>query len=356
MRIRLRGPLGASVILVNEKDTVGSLLHLITEKTGLSGFEVKYGYPPKPLELAKSSPSLSLADLGVKLDGEQLTVSPGPSRAKTTIGSDNPLKRESSSKSSDSKRSNMSQKASLLPLSSGAEKNQAQPLALTRKAKQNLEMEPPELPVPEQAATILLRIMPDDNSCIFRAFGSAYLGSIDSMTELRSLIAQTIQQQPETYSAVVLEQTPDDYCIWIQTEEAWGGGIELSILSQHFDLEICSIDVQSLRVDKYNEGRPSRCILVYSGIHYDTIALSPSEPPFRTSTAPPELDIKIFDSKDDTILYRAVDLCRILKEKHYYTDTASFNIVCNECGMKLQGERGASTHASATGHTSFGEA
>ena len=87
--------------------------------------------------------------------------------------------------------------------------------------------------------------MPDDNSCLFRAFGNAVLPGDDlSMTELRSLVATSIQEQPDVYSKVVLEQEPDEYCRWIQTEDAWGGAIEMTILSQHFDIEICSIDVQ----------------------------------------------------------------------------------------------------------------
>lgn len=87
--------------------------------------------------------------------------------------------------------------------------------------------------------------MPDDNSCLFRAFGTAVLPGDDlSMLELRSIIASTIQGDPETYTKVVLEQSPDDYCRWIQTQDAWGGAIEMGILSKYFDIEICSIDVK----------------------------------------------------------------------------------------------------------------
>jgi len=64
------------------------------------------------------------------------------------------------------------------------------------------------------------------------------------MPELRSLVASTIQQNPDTFTKVVLEQDPDDYCRWIQTEDAWGGAIEMGILASHFDIEICSMDVQ----------------------------------------------------------------------------------------------------------------
>ena len=175
------------------------------------------------------------------------------------------------------------------------------------------------------------------------------------MHELRSIIAQSIQAKPEVYTAVVLEQSPDDYCRWIQTEDAWGGAIELDILSKHFEVEICSIDVQTLRTDRFNEGRPERCILVYSGIHYDTIALSPSEEPHISSYAPPDFDSKIFSAGDSAVLEGAVELCRVLQGRHYYTDTASFSVRCNICGQVSKGEKGATEHAQATGHYDFGE-
>lgn len=198
--------------------------------------------------------------------------------------------------------------------------------------------------------------MPDDNSCLFRAFGSAFFGAMDNMTELRSIIAQNIQANPETYSAVFLEKNPDDYCRWIQNEDAWGGAIELDILSRHFEIEICSIDVQTLRVDRFNEGKPTRCILVYSGIHYDTIALSPSDPPHKMAYAPPDFDTKVFDAADVAILESAVELCRVLQGRHYFTDTAKFTVECNQCKESFVGENGALEHAKATGHWDFGEA
>jgi len=91
----------------------------------------------------------------------------------------------------------------------------------------------------------VLRVMPDDNSCLFRAFGTAFLpGDDQSMLELRAIVAGAIQAEPETYSKVVLEQNPDDYCRWIQDHDSWGGAIEMGILSKYFDIEICSIDVK----------------------------------------------------------------------------------------------------------------
>lgn len=338
MRIRVRGPAGQSTITLDDAATVDALRSQIAEKTGLTTYDIKYGYPDlKPLPLDQFEPTQKIADVGVDLNGEQLIVTrkegapeiPGSEPAPSAAGS-------------------IAQR-----------ENPQQPpghLSLDRKQHGNVENDPPEVPSPEHSGTFVLRIMPDDNSCLFRAVGSALIGGMDTMTELRSIVAQTIQAQPDVYSEVVLEKRPDDYCRWIQSENAWGGAIELSILSKHFDVEICSIDVQTLRVDRFNEGRPMRCILVYSGIHYDTIALSPSDPPFTHAYAPPDFDTKVFDAADPVVLERALELCRILQGKHYYTDTASFQIRCNTCGGMFVGEKGATQHAAQTGHYDFGEA
>ena len=85
-------------------------------------------------------------------------------------------------------------------------------------------------------------------------------------------------------------------------------------------------------------------------IHYDVIALVP-----RSNTSP-DLDTKVFESEDDTVLQGAVELCRALRSKHYYTDTSGFDLKCQECGQSLKGEKAALQHAKNTGHSKFGEA
>ncbi|WEW60387.1 ubiquitin-specific protease otu1 [Emydomyces testavorans] len=338
MRIRIRGPSGQSTISLQATATIDDLLNQIKEKTSLPAFDIKFGYPPQPLALDQFSPQTKVTDIDVDLNGEQLIVIQKEDAAA-----------HATPPASSSQSTQTRTQSSYPP--------EAQPkLPSPNRKDTSAETEPPEIPCPEHNGTIVLRIMPDDNSCLFRAVGSAVLGAMDAMTELRSIVAQTIQERPDIYSEAVLERSRDDYCRWIQTEAAWGGGIELSIFSNHFDLEICSIDVQTLRVDRFNEGRPTRCIVVYSGIHYDTIALSPSDPPFDHAYAPPEFDTKIFDAADPTVLEKAVELCRILQQKHYYTDTAGFQVKCNICGGMFVGEKGATRHASETGHYDFGEA
>ncbi|OBT53659.1 hypothetical protein VE04_06069 [Pseudogymnoascus sp. 24MN13] len=105
-----------------------------------------------------------------------------------------------------------------------------------------------------------------------------------------------------------------------------GRGVESAILSKHFKIEVCSIDVQTLRIDRFNEGSPIRCILVYSGIHYDTIVQSPSDPPHTIADNPPELDKRVWDSYDDDILIKAQQLCKVLQGKHYFTNVGEMAI------------------------------
>jgi ubiquitin thioesterase OTU1 len=322
IRIRLRAPNGQHTLSLDDNAAVSDLLTAITNATDLPLYELKWNFPPQPLDPALYGLSTLLKDTDLKLNGAQIMV------MAVATGDPSEQKREEQSQS------------------------QSAPLSLQRKQTSALK-DTPEIPVPEHAGTVILRVMPDDNSCMFRALGSAVLSdSLDSMTELRSLVAQGIQKDPDLYNEAVLGRKPDEYCEWISYSDSWGGGIELSILSQEFDIEIASINVQDGRVDRFNEGKSKRCILVYSGIHYDTIAFVPNGHPTYES----DNDVKLFDTKDDVMLEAALELCRDLKKKHYYTDTQKFDIKCNTCGWQGAGERGAVKHAEETGHIDFGEA
>lgn len=85
--------------------------------------------------------------------------------------------------------------------------------------------------------------MPDDNSCMFTAFGGV-LQRADPAPTLRREVAEYILSHPEKFDQVVLEMDPQRYARLIQTPDRWGGAIELSILSDIYDIEICSVDVK----------------------------------------------------------------------------------------------------------------
>ncbi|KAJ5971093.1 Ovarian tumor otubain [Penicillium vulpinum] len=329
MRIRVRGPLGQSTVTLDDSATIKDLQIQIAEKTGLATFNVKYGYPLKPLKLDSFQPDQGILEAGINLNGESLIIAQkeGATRG---VSDDAPTTRTAPSQ----------------PL---------QP-SMSQTPQENNAKDPPEIASPEHAGTFVLRVMPDDNSCLFRAVGAAVMDNMDTMVELRSIIAGAIQSNPTEYTAAILGKNPDEYCTWIQNEDSWGGAIELKILSEYFNIEICSIDVQTLNMFQFNEGAPTRCIVVYSGIHYDVLALSPSRPPYTRANPLAHNDVKIFEAFDPVVLQKAKELCRVLQDKHYYTDTSGFTVLCNVCGGTFTGERGAAKHAAETGHYDFGEA
>ena len=84
---------------------------------------------------------------------------------------------------------------------------------------------------------------------------------------------------------------PSQYIAKILNPSAWGGAIELGILALHFQTEIASIDVETGRVDRFSPPHDAggmRCMLIYSGIHYDAATLAP------TPDAPSEWHQTIF--------------------------------------------------------------
>jgi len=147
----------------------------------------------------------------------------------------------------------------------------------------------------------------------------------------------------------------------------------LAILSEHFQIGIDCVDVKTKHVFSYGrfpphfapfrfvltgrfvgESFPMRCILIYSGIHYDAIAFS-----FIPSM--PETDITLFQLEPPGeptyagVLQGAKEMAGKLEEAGYNVDTATFNIVCEQCGRGFIGEKEAIKHAEATGHTAFGQ-
>ncbi|KAK5126250.1 hypothetical protein LTR85_010485 [Meristemomyces frigidus] len=352
MRLRVRGPQGMTNVTIDDAATWATLKHEISEKTGVPDFDLKYGYPPQPLNTESIDGAMKLSDLPVNLDGEQLIVMPRNIQAQLS----NPM--AGTMQPPEVVKPLPPQSRNPPPAHQPGDFPDQQPSSRGRKSKPgDVESDPPEIPVPQLDGVMILRVMPDDNSCMFRALSSAVLGSaLDGMTELRSVVAQTIQAKPDFYTQGMLEKEPEKYCQWIQRDDSWGGGIELSILSEHFDTEICSINVQDGRVDTFNEGRPTRCILVYSGIHYDVCAVTPYP------GADPGSDRKVFDvvriegeEMDGGALTAAKELCKVLQQRHYYTDTFGFDIKCNTCGTRGKGQQWAVDHAKETGHADFGE-
>jgi len=154
MRIRIRGPQGVSTVSIEDTATWGELKSAISSSTFVPEFDVKYGYPPKPLDTTSIDTATKLSDLEIKLNGEQLTIVPINLQAALS----NPLASQ-----------DHPPVAPTLPSThTSPPKHQAgdfpsesadQALNLTRKKHDSLDSDPPLVPVPNLDGQLVLRVM-----------------------------------------------------------------------------------------------------------------------------------------------------------------------------------------------------
>ncbi|TDZ19709.1 Ubiquitin thioesterase OTU1 [Colletotrichum sidae] len=329
MRAKYKGPGGTGVVSLDDDATVGQLFDEIKKQTGIADFTLKYGWPMQTLSL--DTKDANAKELG--LSGQSFTIEPAQSTQPSAASSSTPLAARPPPAS--------------VPISKKARLD----------TESNLSPSEVSIPWPDRQSTLLLRVMPDDNSCLFTAFGGALPGKQMEAKELRRMIADYIRKHPEDYSEAVLGMPVDKYCRTMQDPDRWGGAIELSIFSDLFDLEILAFDVKSQTPLKFGENKAARCILVYSGIHYDRVASSPSDPPYTHSDLPPDVDQTTWATSDDEVLEKTKELIRKLHEMHYFTDTVEFLLRCTVpgCDWIGNGEKEANVHASKTGHMGFDE-
>ncbi|XP_063274246.1 ubiquitin thioesterase OTU1 isoform X2 [Prinia subflava] len=206
--------------------------------------------------------------------------------------------------------------------------------------------------VREAVPALARRAVPADNSCLFTSVSYVVEGGVydpGCAPELRNLIAQIVASDPERYCEAVLGKSNRDYCEWIRREDAWGGAIEVSILAKFYQCEICVVDTQSVRVDRFGEdaGYSRRVLLIYDGIHYDPLERRPAAPGLPPQT--------IFPSSDDVVLAQALELADEARRKRQFTDVNRFALRCMVCHKGLTGQLEARQHARETGHANFGE-
>ncbi|KVH99150.1 Ovarian tumor, otubain [Cynara cardunculus var. scolymus] len=182
--------------------------------------------------------------------------------------------------------------------------------------------------------SIVRRVIPSDNSCLFNAVGYVMDHDKKKASELRQVIAATVASDPTKYSEAFLGKPNEEYCAWILNPEKWGGAIELSILADYYGREIAAYDIQTTRCDLYGQ-------------------MSPAD------GAPEEFDQTVFVvNRDRTIgAYEslALNLVKDQQRKRSYTDTANFTLRCGVCQIGVIGQKEAVEHAQATGHVNFQE-
>ncbi|KIK08215.1 hypothetical protein K443DRAFT_672708 [Laccaria amethystina LaAM-08-1] len=228
--IRLRHPKGVSTIQLDSVKTVNDLQQNIYTTTQIlpSRQILKSGYPLRPLTLV---PELPIDSLDIK-HGDQIIVSE----------------------------------------------------LTTHEIVRDSPRPPPVTPsthpyyIDVDGSVLVHRIVPDDNSCLFSSVALIFEQSIQKASQMRKIVAEGIQRDPETYNEAILGMPPSQYIATITKPTSWGGAIELGVLAAHYSAEIASIDVETGRIDRFSPGanpERMRCLLIYSGIHYDAASLAP---------------------------------------------------------------------------------
>ena len=196
------------------------------------------------------------------------------------------------------------------------------------------------------------RIIPADNSCLFNSIAYA----LETRNKkagflLRDVISAFIESDPELYNETMLGKSNEEYCNWIKLETSWGGGIELSIISKYYAVEIAAVSIQNARIDLFGqEDRYSKRIyVVYDGIHYDVLVKNYSENEEEAT------DVTMFPVEDQDTYNAALIYAQELREKRMFTDVGNFSLMCGVCSQGFVGEREAVIHATSTGHANFQE-
>ncbi|KAI1419180.1 hypothetical protein F5Y12DRAFT_779229 [Xylaria sp. FL1777] len=332
MRIRFRGPSGGGVLELAEDATVAHLISALKTETGSSAITVKFGWPLQTLDVHQGD--LEVRELG--LQRENLTVVPV----------ENPEQQQQPPSVASTARSAAvdldAQLAASLSYGSG---------------------EDVKVEIPESRTNLVLRVMPDDGDCMFTAVGGALGGLVPlgeppradeyTPTALRRIVVDAIRENPSRFDANFLGARPETYCDRLFSG-MWGGGIELSILSEIFRVEICSVDVKTGKAYHFGEQQDYEqfCVVIYSGVHYDRVAETAPE----GAMGMVEFDVTRWNTVgNERILRYTQDICQILHDRHYYTSVSDFVVVCNQCQEILQGEEAITQHARLTGHSGVTE-
>ncbi|PAA82233.1 hypothetical protein BOX15_Mlig003326g2, partial [Macrostomum lignano] len=305
LRLRCRISTGGQVTLdsLTSGSSAGDLAEAIYSAAKIGRdheLHVKFGYPPKPLDL--SQPASTLSSLGLT-SGEALIV--------------------------EAKRSTQWQQEKAAQLDSVLSSQ-----------------------VESGAGFLSVQTIPANNSCLFLAIDFCVSNraavDLDSAAPMRQAIAQAVSADPATYTAAFLDRENPAYCQWILSPNSWGGAIELSILCRRLGVQINVIDTQTGRMDSYPaENAVHKIFLIYDGIHYDAVAMETLEGAGGLTTR--------FPISDESVDAKALELGKEAKSAGQFTDMSKFQLRCGDCGVYLRGEAEARQHAKSTGHTSFTE-
>lgn len=163
------------------------------------------------------------------------------------------------------------------------------------------------VPIAHERAHFRRRECPADNSCLFHA--CSYILKNKSRLDgpaLRMECAQYVLDHRNDFRTLTGED-PDKYVPWIVQKDSWGGYIELVILSRLYETEIIALDLTSSSVIRCGSENnyPVRGYVVFTGQHYDAIAMSTAN-----SLIDESHDQVLFNPRDESVFARAKEFVK----------------------------------------------
>lgn len=295
------------------KSTLSSLSNIPTNK-----LHVLYGFPPRILDI--SHDSLTLASSGIST-GETLILEEKQTAASEKSGPASPKK---------------------VRLEENVEVHSIEARSHTLD----------DFPNSDVPGILMKKVVPADNSCLFTSIHFVLSGKVDESGTaapiMRELVAETVQRESDEFSEALLGKPNSEYVRWIKDDKSWGGAIEISILSNHYGIEIAVVDTVNAIINKFGEDQEyaHRVFLMFDGIHYDPLYMEPLNGGGIQT---------IFPREDERLLQEAQELAREAKSSRQYTDVNKFTLKCMVCNIHLSGQKEAQLHATSTGHANFGE-
>ncbi|CAI4038676.1 hypothetical protein SMKI_06G0210 [Saccharomyces mikatae IFO 1815] len=300
MKLKVTGPGINQIVTLKQDATVSDLI----EQTGLDVKTLRFGYPPQKIDLQQEGATLrqtQLDDLGI----------------------------------------NSGEKVILETCDNNENFRMSPPQPKPKRVLKNTEMS-----IGGNGKDVLsVHPVPDDNSCLFHAIAYGIFKQ-DNVRALREMVSKEILDNPVKFSDAILDKPNQEYARWILKMESWGGAIEIGIISDALAVAIYVVDIDAVKIEKFNEDKFDNYILIlFNGIHYDSLAMNELKTVFDKKNQP----------ESDDVLTAALQLASNLKQTGYSFNTHKAQIKCNTCQMAFVGEREVARHAESTGHVDFGQ-
>ena len=222
LRVKCEGGQGVVRGLLAE-DSLEKLISHSLEQLGLATADhqdtvrILNGFPPKPVDLSDRDKSISSA--GIR-SGDTIIFQVGQSQTSSS---------SSTTQSAQAGDSTSTTATATVPQS------------LDAKSSSNKRLKTDNVGSGPSSGKLQRKVVPADNSCLFTSINYCMSGAVvgsEHSAFMREVIASVVSSDPGKYCEAYLGRSNADYTRWIQTKEAWGGAIEVQILSEYFQVQI----------------------------------------------------------------------------------------------------------------------